>query len=89
MNETFCKLFDVEGNQVLIMIRSPLDGKHDVEIVMFYKPIGLGVCEAAIGFKSIKRAQAKFRKFSDEDAKRWFSKVMLLIESMMSAGAVE
>jgi len=65
---SFCKLYDTEHGQVLVMLCPDDNGEPEVRI--FHRPPGHEVCSMAFGFSGDwERAQAGFDKV-DEDMAR-------------------
>jgi len=85
----FCKLFDVDGNQVAIMLRSSDRPNEEAALTMFYRPPGLGICEATIGYCDGNKAKRKFRTFTALAAKRWFQKVMQMLAEHFNQFVIE
>ena len=77
MND-FCKIYQCNGEQVLIMFREPVDDyENEVEIRMFYNAHGLtlGICECAVGYKTWEAGEKHFRELTQEFVENWYNSV--------------
>lgn len=82
MAEQFCKLFETDDGQILLKIADSSEDEMEAEIRLYFEPEGFGVCEAAVNFKHLEKAQETFRAFTEERAIEWAGRVRSEILAM-------